>query len=389
MVAAHSSRESWYMVTITQIKSDLQIEVGFTSIVLGMIDTTFLFLYAMGYYSSGVLADYFKPSTILASGMCLGMTCFWLVSVTQISTLGIFKITNYWLYLGLWALEGPAQGCILTTTVAIMSNWFPSSIRGKVMGIWGANASVGNIAGEWIAAFVHETMHLPWQAVILVAGTFLGCMGIGLKLSIKDKPQTILTESLIPTSTAKLSFLEAWKVPGVIWCSLCYSCVKLLNYGFLLWLPFYLSTGFSMSLTVIGFLATLYDLGAISGSIIVGYISDKVKFRSAVVLAMIILAVPIVLIFRMINESNVWVFYGLAPAAGYMIGGSANLISAAIAADLSICNKTNEPRATIIGIINGTGSLGAASGQIIVNLKQIGWLQAYSWGSVFMFLVGN
>lgn len=320
----------------------------------------------MGYYSSGVLADKFKPSSILSCGMLLGMLCFWIVNSIQISILGILKVTNYWLYLLLWALEGPAQGCILTTTVAIMTNWFPSSIRGKIMGIWGTNASVGNIVGEWIAAFVHESMHLPWQAVILVAGTFLGCMGLSLKLCIKDKPEHTLTESLLPSRQAKLSFLEAWKEPGVIWCSLCYSCVKLLNYGFLLWLPFYLATSFSMNLTVIGFLATLYDLGAISGSIIAGYVSDKVRFRSAVVMVMLVLAVPVVLLFRVTGEDSTWVFYGLAPAAGYMIGGSANLISAAVAADLSICGKTNEPRATIIGIINGTGSLGAAAGQIIV-----------------------
>ena len=282
--------------------------------------------------------------------------------------LGILKITNYWIYLGLWAIEGPAQGCILTTTVAIMSNWFPANVRGKVMGIWGANASVGNIMGEWIAAFVHESMHLPWQAVILVAGTFLGCMGLSLKLCIQDKPHQPLSTSLLNKDHKKLSFLNAWKEPGVIWCSLCYSCVKLLNYGFLLWLPFYLSTSFSMDLTTIGFLATLYDLGAISGSIMAGYISDKVRFRSAVVEVMIILAIPIVMLFRITDEENTWVFYFLTPVAGYMIGGSANIISAAVAADLSISSETGEPRATIIGIINGTGSLGAASGQIVVRV---------------------
>lgn len=232
------------------------------------------------------------------------------------------------------------------------------------MGIWGANASVGNIVGEWIAAFVHESMHLPWQAVILVAGTFLGCMGLSLKLCIKDKPHHPLGSSLLHKETQKLSFFKAWAEPGVIWCSLCYSCIKLLNYGFLLWLPFYLSTSFSMDLTTIGFLATLYDLGAISGSITAGYISDKVRFRSAVVEGMILLAVPMVMLFRITDEESVWFFYFLAPAAGFMIGGSANIISAAVAADLSICEETGEPRATIIGIINGTGSLGAASGQI-------------------------
>ena len=59
-------------------------------------------------------------------------------------------------------------------------------------------------------------------------------------------------------------------------------------------------------------------------------------------------------------------FYFFVPAAGIMIGGSSNMISAAIAADLSIDPNSKTSRATIVGIINGTGSLGAASGQIIV-----------------------
>ena len=51
-------------------------KMNFTPTFLGAIDTTFLFLYAIGYFCSGILADRFKPTSVLAIGMCTGMISF-------------------------------------------------------------------------------------------------------------------------------------------------------------------------------------------------------------------------------------------------------------------------------------------------------------------------
>lgn len=289
-----------------------------------------------------------------------------------------------------WAIEGPAQGCILTITVTIMSNWFPASMRGKVMGVWGSNASVGNIVGEWITTVIHESFDLPWQVVVIVCATFLGFAGAGIYFSIESKPPTHeISNPLLHPPMPSLNFWDAWKEPGVTYCALSYACVKLLHYGFVLWLPFYLSSIHQMEMTEIGLLATMYDLGGIFGSISAGFISDKIKFRSIVVETMICIAVPLILIFRLISTEEKWAFYFIVPLIGMMIGGSANIISTAVAADLSIDVVMKKPRATIVGIINGTGSLGAASGQILVISNQIGWLQSFSWSAVFLFLIGK
>jgi sugar phosphate permease len=66
---------------------------------------------------------------------------------------------------------------------------------------------------------------------------------------------------------------------------------------------------------------------------------------------------------------------------GFMVSGAANLISSTVSADLA---SDPAAKATVIGIINGTGSMGAALGQIL-----IGWLQGFSWNAVFGFLVGK
>ena len=74
------------------------------------------------------------------------------------------------------------------------------------------------------------------------------------------------------------------------------------------------------------------------------------------------------------------------PATGIFVGGAAGLISGAVSADLGqnpdIENK-DAALATVTGIIDGTGSLGAAIGQLV-----LGALVDINWYLPFIFLIG-
>lgn len=55
---------------------------------------------------------------------------------------------------------------------------------------------------------------------------------------------------------------------------------------------------------------------------------------------------------------------------GFFIGGPSNMISSAISADLGrqdILRGSQEALATVTGIVDGTGSIGAAVGQVSRN----------------------
>lgn len=72
---------------------------------------------------------------------------------------------------------------------------------------------------------------------------------------------------------------------------------------------------------------------------------------------------------------------------GMMVGSTCNIISSAISADLgqSLSHGGNEDvMATVTGIIDGTGSVGAALGQLL-----IGWVSLYSWDYVFYIFIGS
>jgi len=62
-----------------------------------------------------------------------------------------------------------------------------------------------------------------------------------------------------------IGFIQAVLLPGVIMYSLCYAFLKMVNYSFLFWLPFYLSNKFHWSETSADQISIWYDVGSIVG----------------------------------------------------------------------------------------------------------------------------
>lgn len=72
---------------------------------------------------------------------------------------------------------------------------------------------------------------------------------------------------------------------------------------------------------------------------------------------------------------------------GAFIGGPANMISAAITADLGrqeVLAASDQALSTVTGIVDGTGSFGAAIGQVLIPVIQKGF---DDWRFVFYFFI--
>lgn len=72
----------------------------------------------------------------------------------------------------------------------------------------------------------------------------------------------------------------------------------------------------------------------------------------------------------------------LMAITGFFIGGPSNMISSAISADLGrqeMVRGSSEALATVTGIVDGTGSMGAAVGQVLVSVIQggLGWMWVF------------
>ena len=382
---------------------------------LGAMDTTFLFSYAIGLYLSGIIGDRLNLRLVLTFGMCMSSIVFFIFGYVS----EYFGIYNKYFYGGFYMLNGLLQSTGWPATVAVMGNWFNKSTRGSVFGFWSANASLGNIIGSLMVASV---LNYGYQYGFLVTSFLLFCGGILMFFCLIPKPEDIgldppcdedprefnsitddrepllagvtpspslndytTPEPTIEVGTNAVGFFKALCLPGVIPYSLSYACLKMVNYSFFFWLPVYLAQGLHWKDKKSDQLSNFYDIGGIIGGIIAGIISDCIGLRSPVVCSMLGLSMVSLFIYGN-TGANYDTNVAFMTLTGLMIGGPANLISSAISADLGKQDlvKGNEAAlATVTGIVDGTGSVGAAIGQYLV--PQIDkWL---GWHAVFYFLI--
>lgn len=125
------------------------------------------------------------------------------------------------------------------------------------------------------------------------------------------------------------------------------------------------------------------DLGAIFGSMFLGYASDILKGQRAPV------AFFAVVMATMISFFVTFYIYNTTPTLlliamfflGFFINSLNNLVSSVCAADLGKqpgVKGSHRAIATVTGIIDGTGSMGSALGQLIVGQTSMAF--GWQWG---------
>ncbi|CAH0521175.1 unnamed protein product [Peronospora belbahrii] len=383
----------------------------------GLMDTLFMAFYALGLYISGIIGDKNDLRWMITGGMwataMIGVI-FGLGALADIHALSFYAV--------LWGLNGLVQSSGWPANVAVMGKWFDHTERGAVLGIWSGNACLGNIAGTALVAlmFALYDQTVAWKLALLVVSVLAAIHGLLVFLFLypnpKDiqyrhelleeaKPETVATKDDMikdaenETKSTTIGFYEAWCIPGVLPYSLSYACLKSVNYALFFWIPFYLTVSLQMENSEAGSFSMLYDVGQIAGGFVGGMASDKMGVRSPVVVSMLLLSC-ITLYFM--DGATYEMTAVLLLASGFMLGGPANLISTAISADLGTHKSIRgnaEALSTVTGIIDGTGSVGAALVQYLVGYlancqyepkgcdpKSVHCVQVCSWGPVFVLL---
>ena len=122
-------------------------------------------------------------------------------------------------------------------------------------------------------------------------------------------------------------------------------------------------------------LSTIIDIGAIFGSMALGYISDLMHGkRSPVALGAVLISIAVsYTVTFTVKGMNTALFFILMFILGFCISGLNNMISSACSADLGkqeALKGNSRAVSTVTGIIDGTGTLGSAAGQLIVSITQ-------------------
>lgn len=121
------------------------------------------------------------------------------------------------------------------------------------------------------------------------------------------------------------------------------------------------------------------------GAIAAGMISDYSGMPACTCSALILMAVPMLLVYQMYGAFTILMNVALLFILGILVNGPYALITTSVSAELGqhSCLQGNaKALATVTAIIDGTGSLGAAVGPFLA-----GFFSTSGWENVFYMLV--
>ena len=116
---------------------------------LAACNSVYLFCYAIGNFISGSLEDRYPLRIIIPAALFTSSTFYGVLIF-----LGSIDVYIPGLFVAHWGLQGLTQSAVWPGVVAVMGNWFDKSSRGKSMGFWSSNASIGNIVGAQFGALI-------------------------------------------------------------------------------------------------------------------------------------------------------------------------------------------------------------------------------------------
>jgi len=148
-----------------------------------MLDSAFLFSYAIAMFASGFVAERVSLRYFLSMGMILTGVFTYMFGIARTS-----NIHSLWYFVIVQIFAGIFQTTGWPGVVALVGRWFGKSKRGLIFGIWNSHTSIGNILGTLIAAHYVET---DWALSFVVPGIIIAAIGFLLFLFLVDQPEIV------------------------------------------------------------------------------------------------------------------------------------------------------------------------------------------------------
>jgi len=241
------------------------------------------------------------------------------------------------------------------------------------MGIWSACGSVGMIIGKLVSTT--SLVHWGWPGAFFSSGFSACVVAMIIAPCLLEHPRELNLPSSHGSAAAQeedLTCQDSKRVP--IWSILALPSLglnavatfftKLLFYAFANWLPYYLEEARGFSQEDAGYIATMFDWGGFFGCLVGGYMCDILGSCALTSVIFQILSCPIMWFFfcAATDVSRSMTMLSLA-LLGACITTPYNLITTVASVNLGrhdLLKGSTQATSTVTGIIDGSGSFGAA-----------------------------
>lgn len=276
-------------MSLSVVKQPLIDEGVLTAGELGLIGSALLFVYAVGKFMNGFIADYCNVRRFMATGLLISTVVNLLMGVLGLlrGPVGVPSVLIFVSFAVMWGLNGWAQSMGSPPGVISLSRWFPQSKRGTYYSLFSSSPYIGEFLSFIITGFVVGA--LGWEYGFLVS-SLAGLAGsLIILLFVSDTPeskglpsvQTLSGEQV--TRQDKMPTKELQKMivkhPGIWVIALSSAFIYITKYAIAGWGVLFLqkARGFTLedATQVIAFSAAF----GVLGTVLAGWLSDRV-FRS-------------------------------------------------------------------------------------------------------------
>lgn len=357
---------------------------------LGLALTGLSLAYGVSKFLMGAVSDRSNPKYFLPLGL--------LLSCAIMATTGLVKAvySSLAILVALQVLNGWVQGMGWPPCGKTMVHWFSTRERGLVVAVWNVSHNVG---GALVAnfAFLGVMLFQDWGAKFYFNALIASVVAVVVFVLMRDTPQSV---GLPPveeykndyppdysadherTFTFREIFFQHVLTNKYLWAlAFANAFVYFVRYGVVNWIPTYLETAKGFSFRESSIAWSLYEYAAIPGTIVCGWMSDRVfkSRRAPATMLFMALTLVAVVVYWLNREGPLWIDYAALIAIGFLIYGPIMIIGLH-ALDL----VPKKAAGTAAGF---TGFFGYVFGSAIAGTG-VGWIaDGWGWNGVFITMI--
>lgn len=275
---------SFYLVrqNFSMAMPALEAEFGYTKTQLGWILTSFAIIYGVGKSISGIFSDRSNARYFMSVGLLLSAIVCFFIGFTS----SFFLLFMFWVFNACFQSMGapPCQ--------RLLTHWFHPKELATKWAIWNASHQIGTTIVTVLAGYL--IINFGWRSAFLVPALLtMGC-AIFLFKGLRDTPESLGFPSIEEhtarinnesyshdTTDAHLSMREIFinkvlknhLVWYMCWANMFFYVVRI---GLLNWAPTFLMESKGSTLVKASWETAGFDIAAIFGGVVAGYMSDKV-----------------------------------------------------------------------------------------------------------------
>ncbi len=250
---------------------------------LGLVGSAFLFVYAIGKFLNGFIADYCNIRRFMATGLFVSSLVNLIMAALGFCHSMLPTLVIFFGFAILWGLNGLVQSMGSAPGVISLSRWFPLSKRGSYYSLFSTSPDIGKFFSYIVLGAVGV---LGWQFGFLVAA-IAGVVGAALiLLFVSDTPesrglpsvQELSGENLTKTDKKPTKELQKMVLmhPGVWVIALSSAFLYITKNAVDSWGVLFLQEARGLTLGQAS-QALAYSVAfSIAGTLLAGWLSDKV-----------------------------------------------------------------------------------------------------------------